>query len=738
MSRIFSSLIQSDFTNGDHGNLEAVIETGGELRHWFRGAGNEWSPGAVIVATGAAGPGCLIQSDFTDGDHGNFEVAVPLYNATGGQDLWHFFHDNSDVALPWQPGQLIAANVAGPGSLIQSDFTSGDHGNFEVIVPLPNETGGQDLWHFFHDNSDVALPWQPGQLIAANVAGPGSLIQSDFTDGDHGNFEVAVPLHNETGGQDLWHFFHDNSDVALPWQRSQLIAANVAGPGSLIQSDFTDGDHGNFEVVVPLPRGNAAQLRHFFRDNVDTSSPWVMGQAVTDSCGGWGCLIRSDFVEEGHGNFEVIVEECTQSVVAYWHPNADVSLPWLRHRVILGEPYPFRLPRTRRIVQLTGEHDRTGWNGSGDPPPAFNRTESTYGIIGTDLGSSFQHQGRTYFLFGDTFRVNQPDDWDALDLIAYTTDPTARAGLKVVFQYEPPRISDGISQRAFEVPLDGVSDGTTMLVFFSTDHSTRDGNELMGRSVLTSSVDGVSFRLLRDVSTFKFINVSVQRQTIDAATAEQIGLPGHTDVLWIWGSGRYRASDVYLAVTPFAELRRSPDDRGPLALRYFAGSRTRTAWSANEEDASALFSNASVGELSVRWNPHVRRWLATFNSDNPRGILLHSAPAPWGPWSQQPVMVFDSFHRANPDDPCSGDGYGTFIHLPKAGVPCDHVQDDMFTPGTFRDSDYGGDYGPYQISNYAEDAGGGASWIYFLLSTWNPYQAMLMTTHLAPSDLERG
>ena len=115
-------------------------------------------------------------------------------------------------------------------------------------------------------------------------------------------------------------------------------------------------------------------------------------------------------------------------------------------------------------------------------------------------------------------------------------------------------------------------------------------------------------------------------------SAEAIGLRGHTDVLWIWGSGRYRSSDVYLAVTPFEMLA-----RGKFDLRYFAGNRNAPAWSRFEEDATALFCSGAVGELSVRWNPHLGRWLATFNSDNPRGILLYAAPAPWGPWTRQPI-----------------------------------------------------------------------------------------------------
>ncbi len=57
---------------------------------------------------------------------------------------------------------------------------------------------------------------------------------------------------------------------------------------------------------------------------------------------------------------------------------------------------------TRKICQLTGECDRERSRFT------INRTESRFGLIGTDLGSSFQQDGRIDFLFGDTLPSN-PD-----------------------------------------------------------------------------------------------------------------------------------------------------------------------------------------------------------------------------------------------------------------------------------------------------------------------------------------
>jgi hypothetical protein len=49
-----------------------------------------------------------------------------------------------------------------------------------------------------------------------------------------------------------------------------------------------------------------------------------------------------------------------------------------------------------KVRQLTGDLDRqTG-------KPVSSRSQTRFGVAGTDLGSSFEHKGRLWFLFGDT------------------------------------------------------------------------------------------------------------------------------------------------------------------------------------------------------------------------------------------------------------------------------------------------------------------------------------------------
>jgi hypothetical protein len=730
MQLILKSLIQSDFGGGSHGNFEAVVATtdsGGplELWHWFRDnsdAALPWKRGQRITEAAAAA-GSIIQSDFGSGDHGNFEVVVPLFAVDGTMELWHFFHDNSDVSKPWQQAQRIATGVAGAGCIIQSDFGSGDHGNFEVVVPVVGTGGSIDLWHYWHDNSDVNKPWQQGQRVAANVDGPATIIQSDFDAGGHGNFEVVVPLITSAGARELWHFWHDNSDVNKPWEQGQRVAPQADGSGVIIQSNFGAGNHGNFEVVVPV----GGSLVHYWHDNSDVTNPWQRGQNITDVGRGWACIIQSDYVSDGHRNFEVLVPECSTSLIHYWHPNRDVNLPWLRGGVVIGEPYPARVTGAVKVAQLTGEYDRQGWNGQGTPSFAPNRTESRFGIRGTDLGVSFEHAGQLYLLFGDTWRVNQTPDETNLDAIAFTNDADPTGGLDLTFNTSWPFVP-GIDQRGFNVPVDGTSANGSMYVFFTTDSykpvPAVDNTVLMGRSVLGRSDDGgYNFANLGDLSRKKFINVSVEQQSLDADAARMLGLPLGTPVLWIFGTGRYRASAVYLAVLPLSGLDQLQ------GLRYWTGN---DHFSASEDDAVALLCEGDVGELSVRWQPLLQRWLLLFNSGNPRGILMHSAAEPWGPWSEESVMIFDATAPLAAG-PCDKFGYGKFMHVSYAVAQCDHVQDDMFPPYAFRDDDWGGEYGPYQITRYTRAVPNETVEIWFTMSTWNPYQSMLMKAFI-PND----
>jgi hypothetical protein len=361
---------------------------------------------------------------------------------------------------------------------------------------------------------------------------------------------------------------------------------------------------------------------------------------------------------------------------------------------------------TRKVCQLTGEIDRE----RREATPAL--TQTRFGLVGADLGSSFQHRGRIYFLFGDSGPSRGPSSERPLDgdSVGYTEDLLAKgcSGLRMVTApdgfYRSPFVP-GISLGGFEVPTGGFSDGASIYVFFTTDSSA---DQVMGRSVLARSDDGgQTFRYLYDVSRDKFINIAAAV----VSNAAVRGLPSESGrgVLF-WASGAYRASSPYLAWAPLDSI----ETRS--AWRYFAGidpDSRRPRWSASEAQAAPLFSHPCLGELSVGWNPFLRVWLMLYNCDDPRGIVYRAAAHPWGPWSAAAVLF----------DPWTDGGYCHFIHTSWDYWVCDQVHD------LGREREWGGEYGAYLVGRYATGDSAGST-IYFTMSTWNPYATVLMQATL--------
>jgi hypothetical protein len=180
--------------------------------------------------------------------------------------------------------------------------------------------------------------------------------------------------------------------------------------------------------------------------------------------------------------------------------------------------------------------------------------------------------------------------------------------------------------------------------------------------------------------------------------------------LLIWGSGLYRRSNAYLAYVSLVGLENKTN------LHYFVGTRTdsdQPVWSTQESEAMDLFNQPQIGEICVSWNRFLGVWLMLYNADGPRGINFRVAEKPWGPWSSTAVLF----------DPWTDQRYCHFMHASWDNRNCDSVHD----PG--REREWGGEYGPYVISSYTK-GDNSQSTIYFTMSTWNPYNVVLMKSTL--------
>ncbi len=361
---------------------------------------------------------------------------------------------------------------------------------------------------------------------------------------------------------------------------------------------------------------------------------------------------------------------------------------------------------TIKIQQLLGEEDKQLHQ------PTLSRTFTRYGIAGTDLGNSFEHGGRVYFLFGDTVgRLRH-----ALDTIATSDadDPEGVVRLDFLMSgsdyltIQPP----GISMGAFEVPVAGISLGGQVYVAVSTNHSEDRSTD---RSVLTKFTPPANFQPLRTISQLPeghFVKFSLHAEPATIA-----GLPPGGPFILVWGTGAYRKSDAYLSIVPAAQFESGN------GTRYFAGLDVGSApiWSELESDARAIVQNGTMGDLSVTWCKELGLWLMTYDSRDPapRGILFSYSRTPWGPWSE-PQIIFNAVRDG---------AVGKFIHNPQAS-PDDGLAGPVIGKGQANPrAVHGGAYAPYVIERWTKVRGSELN-IYYVLSTWNPYVVILMKSRL--------
>lgn len=368
------------------------------------------------------------------------------------------------------------------------------------------------------------------------------------------------------------------------------------------------------------------------------------------------------------------------------------------------------LVSTRKVEQLVADVDRE------TKRPTTNRTEARFGVIGSDLGSSFEHEGRLYFLFGDTIARGGTGD-----AIATSTAESGEGGVRLDFvtgrdgkflKVRPP----GVAMETNEVPLAGVSvDGR---IYLMVRTNRREGASVGADISKLVRFDEPShrFEVLRDVSRLpagRFVQVSLH-----LATGPIAGLPVQDPAVLMWGTGAYRKSDPYLAVTP---ARSYATGEG---TRYFAGldAAGEPTWAAEEARAASLFEQPMIGDLSVSLVPQLGLWLMLYDSWPGRpqhedaGVQLRTAKAPWGPWSApvpllRPIDAVRArlIHVANSDD-------GLEWPLKKFN-------------GASRKPEPGAIYAPYLVERFTRVDGDRLT-VYYLLSTWNPYVVQLMRSEL--------
>lgn len=541
--------------------------------------------------------------------------------------------------------------------------------------------------------------------------GPASLIAGRGR-GRRARLEAVV-----LNGGRLEHYRRQLDRADRPWLRVGVVTDDAVGPGELA---LVAG-----QLLARVPQaGGTVIYRHSEVGWQPTNQTWPAEVAASRTAPVLPEAPNAEAVATavGRGWPQALTAE-GESVFSY-HRRPDGV--WLRSSCLRVIDSHFEVAKncSTKVAQITGELDATPAPG-GERRASLSRSLSTAGIRGTDLGVRFEHDGRSFLLFGDTHWAKRP--WlMTRDAIAEVHDGELP---QVRFHGSPLRISSG-TMREYDVPLDAISHGGELYGIFSADHFRN--RVVMGRSVLARAVDPalrldparrnhpVRFRTLATLSERYFINVAAQLRP----AAEVPGCAGDGDVALLWGTGTYRASEVRLAMLDAAALAqlagaRSRVPTAKLGLRYWAGNGQ---WSTDEGAAVALFSPGAIGELSVRWVPAVGRYLllAAAGPDDPIGpaISLRWADSPAGPWTPR-LRLLDWVAGGMSPDVCA-----RFLKSSSD----DPVSDAIFG---VQSRGLGSAYAPYFFDARLD---GDELVLRYTMSTWNPYQVVLMEHRLVPGE----
>lgn len=319
------------------------------------------------------------------------------------------------------------------------------------------------------------------------------------------------------------------------------------------------------------------------------------------------------------------------------------------------------------------------------------------GLAGTDLGVSFPCGDRLMFLFGDSWTLDQKErDADAAAWLPLSPPASDAPPPLRWFTRKGGRFAivapAGTQLGGMNVPVEGITIGDRTFVFFDDGWHAGKGRHSHSICAVAKGKDLEQLELRHRAATGKFVNVSIASEG---------------DTLWIFGTGHYRKSSVFLARVAAAEL----DNRD--AWRYWPD------FGPDEAAARPIVHSDCIGELSVRRLPGSPLWWMTCNAALPRGIHLRTAAAPTGPWSD-PIVVFD---------PSRDRGYGHTMHQKFSSVGYD---DGLSEPG--RDEEWAGEYGPYLVPEWCSSPSPGVMQLVYTLSTWNPYAVRLLRSTVCTGD----
>jgi hypothetical protein len=353
--------------------------------------------------------------------------------------------------------------------------------------------------------------------------------------------------------------------------------------------------------------------------------------------------------------------------------------------------------------------------------PTANDVQHRSNMLGADLGIPVAHGGNTFMFFGDT--IGYSGIWpvgeshpDAVGVAATAADMCSN--LKILSlapapHSDPSVVADfaGAAMAApaghtlgeyirnpagnpngmlfpylpgdFEVPSGAFSYGDSIYVFYTTvvSHDQPDMKASYLARWMNPDATGTPGYAIQYAIDERFDGSGALGGNFVNIAAEVAG-----DYVYLFGTGNYRMSPIYLARKRLDSL----------------------ATPGGIEELGAIVSAAGYGETSVRYFPEISRWvlLAEEQIGPQNRILAYTAADPMGPWSA-PIVVHD---MADPN----------FRHTYCCAV------DDQCEGTQMFNCDQTGFYGTYMFPTIAVN--GSQFTLTYTMSSFAPYNVALFQT----------
>jgi hypothetical protein len=362
-----------------------------------------------------------------------------------------------------------------------------------------------------------------------------------------------------------------------------------------------------------------------------------------------------------------------------------------------------------KVCQLTGDADRHLMD------VTLNQTNTASGVWGVRSGLAAETSAGTTWLFADVHNGPRPGD-----AVATSTDADPSDCVALAFREE----GDGdfaaivvpdVSLGDEEVPTGAIEVGGALYAWFATG-ATGPGTRGFS-AVARSDDDGATWEHLYDLPDLAeaFVDVwpvllrgGVVPGAPEGAAVLPAGFSG--DVVLLFGTGPFGASDIFLAAQPADAL----DD--PASIRFWGGrdpDDCEPRWRDGVAQADPIAAAGCAGELSAFWSDALSRWVVMYACEDDPRVVFHASPWPWGRYSDAATLY----------DPEVDDGFCEFIHVSTLVDTCDSLSD----PG--RETEGGRPSAPYVLPGVG-GADGDATFFY-TIGTGNPYQVVLMSGTLS-------